>query len=103
MNPIIIEGYKGIMPLDLSGVDPIYHTIMIAQHKEDKKEYYDYQQSLPEKLRYDNTTKRALQLLEKDKMWLESNAKKKRLEQTKTDQKYYEHKCGYPPTEKKNG
>ena len=37
MKPIIIDGHKGVMPLDLSGVEPKYHKIMIAQHKKDIK------------------------------------------------------------------
>ena len=89
MKPIIIDGYKGVMPLDLSGVNPIYHTIMIEQHEEDIKEYNKYQQSLPAKLKYENTTQKAIQLLEKDKAWLEREATKKRLEQNERDKKYY--------------
>ena len=62
MKPNIIEGYKGVMPLDLSSVDPIYHKIMIAQHKKDIKEYIKYQAELPTQLRYENTTEKALNL-----------------------------------------
>ena len=90
MKPIIIDGYKGVMPLDLSGVDPIYHTIMIEQHEEDIKEYNKYQQSLPAKLKYENSIERAIQLLEKDKEWLEKRADKNRLEQFERDKKYNE-------------
>ena len=89
MKSRIIDGYKGVMPLDLSGVDPIYHAIIIDQHAEDIKEYNKYQQSLPAKLKYENTTQKAIQLLEKDKAWLEREATKKRLEQNERDKKYY--------------
>jgi hypothetical protein len=90
MKSIIIDGYKGIMPLDLSGVDPTYHAILIDQHAEDIKEYYKYQQSLPAKLKYENSIERAIQLLEKDKEWLEKRADKNRLEQFERDKKYNE-------------
>ena len=49
---------KGVMPLDLTEVDTKYHKIMIAQHEEDIKEYNRYQQSLPSRLQYENTTKK---------------------------------------------
>lgn len=90
MKSRIIDGYKGVMPLDLSGVDPIYHAIIIDQHAEDIKEYNKYQQSLPAKLKYENTTQKAIQLLEKDKTWLEKEAIKNRLEQIERDKKYNE-------------
>jgi hypothetical protein len=90
MKSIIIDGYKGVMPLDLSGVDPTYHAILIDQHAEDIKEYYKYQQSLPVKLKYENSIERAIQLLEKDKKWLEKRADKNRLEQFERDKKYNE-------------
>ena len=90
MKSRIIDGYKGVMPLDLSGVDPIYHAIIIDQHAEDIKEYNKYQQSLPAKLKYENTTQKAIQLLEKDKAWLEKEAIKNRLEQFERDKKYNE-------------
>lgn len=90
MKSRIIDGYKGVMPLDLSGVDPIYHAIIIDQHAEDIKEYNKYQQSLPAKLKYENTTQKAIQLLEKDKAWLEKEAIKNRLEQIERDKKYNE-------------
>ena len=82
MKPIIIEGYKGVMPLDLTDVDPKYHKIMIAQHKEDIIEYNNYQQSLPSRLRYENTTKKAKNLLQSDQEWTKRIADKKRLEET---------------------
>ena len=35
----IIPGYKGIMDLDLTNVEPKLHKIMIEQHQEDIKLY----------------------------------------------------------------
>jgi hypothetical protein len=37
MKSTIIPGYKGIMPLDLSGVEQQYHKIMIDQHEKRHK------------------------------------------------------------------
>lgn len=87
METIIIEGYKGVMPLDLTDVDPKYHKIMIAQHEEDIKEYNRYQQSLPSRLQYENTTKKAKNLLQSDQEWTKRIADKKRLKETENDYK----------------
>ena len=95
MKPIIIEGYKGVMPLDLTYVDPKYHKIMIDQHKKDINEYNKYQDQLPLRLRYENTTEKANRLLQKDKEWLEKLSDKKQLEQLEADKKYYETKQEY--------
>ena len=95
MKPIIIEGYKGVMPLDLTDVDPKYHKIMIDQHDEDIKEYNKYQNELPLRLRYENTTEKANKLLYKDTEWLNRNSNKKRLEQLETDKKYHERQQRY--------
>jgi len=90
MKPIIIEGYKGVMPLDLSDIDPKYHKITIAQHEEDIKEYIKYQCELPLRLRYENTIEKSINLLKKDQEWLKKYADKKRLEQFEADKKHYE-------------
>jgi|TARA_B110000285_G_C14951024_1_gene526786 hypothetical protein len=95
MKPIIIEGYKGIMPLDLSGVDQKYHKIMIDQHAEDINEYNRYQETLPKKLKYENSTEKANNLLQKDQEWLKHVNDKKRLEQIENDKKYYERQKRY--------
>ena len=44
----IISGYKGIMDLDLTHIDPKYHAEMIALHKKDIKEYKKEQSKLQE-------------------------------------------------------
>lgn len=95
MKPIIIDGYKGVMSLDLSGVEPKYHKIMIAQHKEDINEYNKYQSELPLRLRYENTTKKAKNLLQSDQEWTKRIADKKRLEQFEADKKYHERQQRY--------
>jgi len=95
MKPIIIDGYKGVMSLDLSGVEPKYHKIMIDQHEEDIKEYNKYQNELPLRLRYENTTEKANKLLYKDTEWLNRISDKKRLEQFEADKKYHERQQRY--------
>ena len=95
MKPIIIDGYKGVMSLDLSGVEPKYHKIMIDQHKEDINDYNRYQNELPLRLRYENTTEKAKNLLQRDQEWLKKHADKKRLEQFEADKKHYESQQRY--------
>jgi hypothetical protein len=50
-----VDGFKGIMALDLTSVPRVYHDILIKQHKQDIENYKKYQGSLPEELRYENT------------------------------------------------
>lgn len=95
MKPTIIDGYKGVMPLDLSGVDIKYHKIMIVQHKKDIKEYIKYQNELPTQLRYENTTEKALNLLQSDREWLKKHANKKQVEQYENDKQNYEKQQRY--------
>ena len=95
MKPIIIEGYKGVMSLDLSGVESKYHEIMIAQHKKDIKDYIKYQDELPLRFRYENTTEKSIKLLKTDQEWLKKRADKNRLEQFEADKKHYESQQRY--------
>ena len=61
---MIVKGYKGIMDLDLSLVDPKFHKVAVRQHQEDIKEYKLEQEKLPEKLRYENAMLKALNVIE---------------------------------------
>lgn len=54
MKKYIIDGYLGIMPLDLTNVEPKYHRIMINEHNKDIEEYKLEQEKLPSKLQYEN-------------------------------------------------
>ena len=54
----IIAGYKGIMDLDLTNVPEYNKKIIIDQHYEDIKNYKIEQNSLPSRLRYENTIER---------------------------------------------
>ena len=55
MSNNIIDGYNGIMPLDLTNVDKKLHKVLIDQHKKDIEEYKLEQEKLPIHLRYENT------------------------------------------------
>jgi hypothetical protein len=63
----IIKGYQGIMDLDLSFVDEKYKSIVVKQHLQDIYNYKLEQSKMPEKLRYENTTLRALKIIKMDK------------------------------------
>tara|TARA_X000000950_G_scaffold279013_2_gene370895 strand:- start:992 stop:1234 length:243 start_codon:yes stop_codon:yes gene_type:complete len=58
----IIPGYKGIMDLDLTNVEPKLHKIMIEQHQEDIKLYKIQQSKLKPSLTYENTVERVNKL-----------------------------------------
>ena len=50
----IIDGYKGIMSLDLTNIDVKYHSILIEQHQEDIDLYKIEQEKLNAKDDYGN-------------------------------------------------
>lgn len=50
MKKYIIDGYHGIMPLDLTNVDSKYHKTLMNEHKNDIEEYKLQQDKLPPKL-----------------------------------------------------
>ncbi len=56
----IIAGYKGIMDLDLTNVDPQYHDILIKQHLQDIDRYKAYQDSLEDEMKYENTIEKIM-------------------------------------------
>ena len=63
-----IDGYKGIMELDLTNIHPLYHDIIIKQHKQDILLYKQYQKQLDPCMRYENTIGKIL----KDKKYYEN-------------------------------
>ncbi len=63
-----IDGYKGIMELDLTNIHPVYHDIIIKQHKQDILLYKQYQKQLDPNMKYENTIGRIL----KDKKFYEN-------------------------------
>jgi len=60
----IIKGYKGVMDLDLTNVNPELHKSLINQHYKDIEEYKKYQSSIKDEQRYDNTIGLALSKLD---------------------------------------
>lgn len=60
----IIKGYKGVMDLDLSGVDKSLHKSLIEQHTKDIQQYKYEQSKLEPEKRYDNTIGKAKEKLE---------------------------------------
>lgn len=95
MQPNIIEGYKGIMPLDLTHVEPKYHKIMIDQHHKDIHEYKKYQDNLPSRLRYENTNERITKALNLEQQIQSQINNAKRLDQIEKDKRYQEHRTLY--------
>jgi len=67
MKSDIIEGYKGVMDLDLNLVDPRFHEIAVKQHYQDINQYKMEQSELRPELRYENTVQRVLQKQEKER------------------------------------
>lgn len=63
-----IDGYKGIMDLDLTNIHPVYHDIIIKQHKKDILLYKQYQKQLDPSMRYENTIEKIL----KDKKYYDN-------------------------------
>jgi hypothetical protein len=77
MKSDIINGYKGIMDLDLSLVDPRFHDIAVNQHYQDINQYKMEQSKLRPELRYENTVQRILQKQEKERSIILRRAKVK--------------------------
>ena len=82
----IVEGYKGIMDLDLTDVDPKYKKIMAAQHLKDIDNYKGEQAQLKPHLRYENTIGKVQKIHEKDAYQLH----KRTIESEEEKRKYFE-------------
>ena len=76
----IVEGYKGIMDLDLTNIPKIHHTEMVRKHHEEIEEYKMEQEKLPERLRYDNVVLKAQKLHENDAKEQRIRAEKEKIE-----------------------
>ena len=66
MSNNIIDGYNGIMPLDLTNIDKKYHKTMIMEHKKNIKDYKLEQEKLPNHLKYENCVQKIYKQLEKE-------------------------------------
>tara|TARA_B100000424_G_scaffold270077_1_gene268516 strand:- start:7130 stop:7402 length:273 start_codon:yes stop_codon:yes gene_type:complete len=80
MSNNIIDGYNGIMPLDLTNIDKKYHKTMIMEHKKNIEEYKLEQEKLPIHLRYENTIIKVEKQLQ-----LEDYHRKKRIQKREED------------------
>jgi len=93
MNPNIIDGYKGVMQLDLTGTDPKYRKILIDQHYKDIELYKVEESNLPAHLRYENTIERAINKINLDQH-------KHKLRQDDIRKKQIEKQCIYSSRKK---
>lgn len=86
---MIVKGYKGIMDLDLSSIDPKFHKEMINQHRKDVAEYKLEQRQRTPKLRYENAMTHAFNILELDRRAGEKmRLEKDRLQKQQDDHRY---------------
>jgi hypothetical protein len=63
----IIEGYQGIMPLNMTDILPQFRKQAMERHENDIKEYKYDQLERPKRLRYENTVLRIERLHEMDR------------------------------------
>ncbi len=87
-NDNIIKGYKGVMDLDLSTIDPKFHDEVRKQHLAEIKEYKIYQLSLPSRLRYENTTAKAQKTIKLDRDAARTEALKREKERNEKHQRF---------------
>lgn len=78
-----MNGYKGIMDLDLSSIDPKFHKELIDLHQADIKEYKLDQAKRKVKDRYDNSVGRILKNIEHENMLRTKRMKKAEEERIK--------------------
>ena len=50
----------GILDLHLSHINPVFHNELIKQHYNDIESYKDYQKSLPDEMKYENTIEKII-------------------------------------------
>lgn len=62
----IINGYKGVMDLDLTYVDNQFHKFLIQQHYKDIELYKIEQSKLKDELKYDNGVGLAIRKMENE-------------------------------------
>lgn len=87
-NDNITKGYKGVMELDLSTIDPKFHNELRMLHQADIKEYKVYQHSLPSRLRYENTIVKSMNTLKLDRNAARTEALKREQAQNEKDQRF---------------
>jgi len=88
MSKEIIEGYKGIMDLDLTNIPENLKKDTVEQHMKDIDNYKIEQALLPIKLRYDNTIARIEKLHKYEREKQEQYYQQQRIEQIKRNEIY---------------
>ena len=83
----MIDGYKGIMPLDINNIKPEHRKQAIECHYKDIEKYKLEQCQLKPELRYENTILRIKKQHEFESMHINKRAKNRRLEQEQKDKK----------------
>ena len=81
----MIDGYKGIMPLDTRNMKPEYIKQAIEQHHKDIQEYTSRQSQLKPEHRYENTILRIQKQHELENMYCNIRAENERLQQEQQD------------------
>jgi hypothetical protein len=76
----ILEGYKGIMEIDLNSIDRKYWKEITRQHYEDIRAYKIEQKQLKPHLRYENTIEKVNQIIKMDQEWQTKRLQQKEAE-----------------------
>ena len=84
-SPGVLEGYHGIMPLDLADIDPAYRAQATERHKLDIRIYREEELLLPQHLRYENTILRVQRIHAMDSAALAARTAQLRLDQARSD------------------
>ena len=89
----IIPGFKGVMDLDLTRVHKKHHPELIKQHIKDIDDYKLEQAKMKPRLRYENTTLKAMIIhkLDEDASKMRAAQEKERI--AKLDKDCYDRYC----------
>lgn len=82
----IVAGYKGVMDLDTSLIDPKFIKDAVNQHYKDIQEYKQDQLARPTHTRYENTVLRAKRIHEQDLAAMQKKKNEKQEKQRKQDE-----------------
>ena len=88
MSKDTIDGYLGIMELDLTNIPENLKKVVTEQHKKDIENYKGEQALLPVKLRYENTVMRIQKLHEFDQYKQKQHLEKQIEERLKRNETY---------------
>ena len=88
MSKDTIDGYLGIMELDLTNIPENLKKVVTEQHKKDIENYKGEQALLPVKLRYENTIVRIQKMHEFDQYKQKQHLEKQTEERLKRNETY---------------